>query len=77
MKLIIGNKNYSSWSLRGWLAMKQSGLHFDELTVPIMGEEWDSLKQDMGLIEPWFVCKEGWRDPVYFYCACINISVGI
>ena len=25
MKLIIGNKNYSSWSLRGWLAAKQSG----------------------------------------------------
>ena len=28
MKLIIGNKNYSSWSLRGWLAAKQSGLQF-------------------------------------------------
>ena len=28
MKLIIGNKNYSSWSLRGWLAAKQSGLAF-------------------------------------------------
>jgi glutathione S-transferase len=52
MKLIIGNKNYSSWSLRGWLAVKQSGLHFDELTVPIMGEEWDRLKQDMGEVQP-------------------------
>jgi hypothetical protein len=31
MKLIIGNKAYSSWSLRGWLAAKQSGLHFDEI----------------------------------------------
>ena len=28
MKIIIGNKNYSSWSLRGLLAVKQSGLHF-------------------------------------------------
>lgn len=44
MKLIIGNKNYSSWSLRGWLACKQSGLHFDEITVPLFGEEWDQTK---------------------------------
>ncbi len=41
MKLIIGNKNYSSWSLRGWLACKQSGLHFEEITVPLYGDEWD------------------------------------
>ena len=52
MKLIIGNKNYSSWSLRGWLAVKQSGLHFDELTVPLLGEEWDKIKQDMGEVQP-------------------------
>ena len=52
MKLIIGNKNYSSWSLRGWLAAKQSGLSFEELTVPIMGEEWDRIKQDMGEVQP-------------------------
>ena len=31
--LIIGNKNYSSWSLRGWLAVKQAGLPFDEVLV--------------------------------------------
>lgn len=29
-KLYLGNKNYSSWSMRGWLAMKQSGAEFDE-----------------------------------------------
>ena len=46
MKLIIGNKNYSSWSLRGWLACKQSGLAFEELTVPMFGEEWDQQKRD-------------------------------
>jgi glutathione S-transferase len=33
MKLVIGNKNYSSWSLRPWLAMKQIGLSFDEIMV--------------------------------------------
>ena len=45
MKLIIGNKNYSSWSLRGWLAAKQSGLAFEEVTVPLYGEEWPQLRQ--------------------------------
>jgi glutathione S-transferase len=48
MKLIIGNKNYSSWSLRGWLAAKQSGFAFEEITVPMFGEEW-SRAQDEGL----------------------------
>ena len=52
MKLIIGNKNYSSWSLRGWLAAKQSGLSFEELTVPLMGEGWDETKRGMGEIQP-------------------------
>ena len=52
MKLIIGNKNYSSWSMRGWLAAKQSGLHFDELTVPIMGDGWAETKRDMGEMAP-------------------------
>jgi len=52
MKLIIGNKNYSSWSLRGWLACKQSGLHFEELTVNIGGEEWELAKRQSGEIMP-------------------------
>ena len=41
LKLIIGNKAYSSWSLRGWLAVKQSGLPFEEITVPMFDEEWE------------------------------------
>lgn len=45
MKLVIGNKNYSSWSLRGWLACKQSGLHFEEITVPLFGEDWDQARK--------------------------------
>lgn len=52
MKLIIGNKNYSSWSMRGWLAAKQSGLSFEEITVPILGEHWDQQKQEMGDVQP-------------------------
>ena len=45
MKLIIGNRNYSSWSLRGWLAAKQSGIHFEALTVHIDGDDWQATKK--------------------------------
>jgi len=37
MLLVIGNKNYSSWSLRPWLAMKVLGLAFDEVRIPLYG----------------------------------------
>src|SRR5436305_1183718 len=33
LTLYIGNKNYSSWSMRPWLAMKQAGLPFTERMV--------------------------------------------
>ena len=36
--LYIGNKNYSSWSLRGWLAAKLSGAPFREVHVPLVGK---------------------------------------
>ena len=45
MKLVIGNKAYSSWSLRGWLACKQSGLPFDEVVVPLYDAEWEKRRQ--------------------------------
>ncbi|HEU0044572.1 glutathione S-transferase family protein [Sphingomonas sp.] len=45
MKLIIGNKAYSSWSLRGWLACKQSGLPFEEVVVPMYDADWDQRRQ--------------------------------
>ena len=34
MKLVIGNKNYSSWSLRPWIAMKAVGIPFEEILIP-------------------------------------------
>ncbi len=45
MKLIIGNKAYSSWSLRGWLACKQSGIPFEEVVVPLYDAEWDRRRE--------------------------------
>ena len=35
MLLVIGNKNYSSWSLRPWLAMKVLGLQFEEQRIAL------------------------------------------
>jgi glutathione S-transferase len=35
LTLLIGNKNYSSWSLRPWLALRQAGLAFREELVPL------------------------------------------
>ncbi len=42
MKLVIGNKTYSSWSLRAWLAAKLSGLPFEEVLVPLDTPEFAS-----------------------------------
>jgi glutathione S-transferase len=35
LTLVIGNKNYSSWSLRPWIAMKVAGIAFDEVVIPL------------------------------------------
>jgi glutathione S-transferase len=35
--IFIGNKTYSSWSLRGWLALKLSGAPFEEVVLPLNG----------------------------------------
>ncbi|MBB5685165.1 glutathione S-transferase family protein [Sphingobium boeckii] len=45
LKLFIGNKAYSSWSLRGWLAVRQSGLPFEENVVPLYDQDWDHRRE--------------------------------
>jgi len=35
LTLVIGNKNYSSWSLRPWLVLKQAGISFNEILIAI------------------------------------------
>lgn len=39
LTLVIGNKNYSSWSLRPWLALKQAGQAFDEVLIVLRRPE--------------------------------------
>src|SRR5678815_5070053 len=45
MKLIIGNRAYSSWSMRGWLALKHAGFEFEELVVPLFDESWEKQRE--------------------------------
>jgi glutathione S-transferase len=34
-RLVIGNRRYSSWSLRGWLAVRLAGLEVEEVVIPL------------------------------------------
>ena len=40
LALVIGNKNYSSWSLRPWLAMKAAGIAFDETLISLDAKDF-------------------------------------
>jgi glutathione S-transferase len=53
LKLYIGNKNYSSWSMRPWVAMTQAGIAFEEVCVRLDSFSPDSqFKQRMAGINP-------------------------
>lgn len=54
--LVIGNKNYSSWSLRAWLMLKHAGVEFDELRIPLYVE---------GYKEKLLACSPASKVPVY------------
>ncbi|MCH8529764.1 MAG: glutathione S-transferase family protein [Saccharospirillum sp.] len=43
LTLIIGNKNYSSWSLRAWLLLRAFGVHFKEIRIPLDSPETPEL----------------------------------
>ena len=51
--LYIGNKNYSSWSMRPWVLMKQTGIAFDEVKVRFDSFEAESeFKRKIGPLNP-------------------------
>ncbi|MFP5418596.1 MAG: glutathione S-transferase family protein [Gammaproteobacteria bacterium] len=41
--LVIGNKNYSSWSLRPWLMLRQTGIPFEEVRISLRPEAATAL----------------------------------
>ena len=53
MKLYIANKNYSSWSMRPWVMLKQVGIEFEEVMVRFDGFDAQStFKQSLKDINP-------------------------
>ena len=46
--LVLGQKNYSSWSMRAWLLLKSLGVPFDEITVPLYREDSRSAVRALG-----------------------------
>ncbi|WP_114971950.1 glutathione S-transferase family protein [Rhodoferax ferrireducens] len=53
LKLYIGNKNYSSWSMRPWVLLKQAGIPFDEVKVRFDSFDADStFKQTLSALTP-------------------------
>ena len=53
LTLYIGNKNYSSWSMRPWVLLKQAGIAFDEVMVRFDAFSADSqFKKRLGSISP-------------------------
>jgi glutathione S-transferase len=44
LKLIIGNKNYSSWSMRPWLALKANQIAFEEIFIPLYTGDTDKKR---------------------------------
>jgi glutathione S-transferase len=53
LKLIIGNKNYSSWSMRAWVLLKQADIPFEEVVVRFDAFDTDSsFKKTVGTLTP-------------------------
>jgi glutathione S-transferase len=53
MQLVIGNKNYSSWSMRPWVLLKQAGIAFDEVKIRFDAFTPDSkFKAELARISP-------------------------
>jgi len=44
LTLVIGNKNYSSWSMRPWLALKACNIAFDEVIIPLYTGDADKRR---------------------------------
>ena len=44
LTLVIGNKNYSSWSMRPWMALKGAGIAFDEIVIPLYTGDADKQR---------------------------------
>ena len=53
LKLFVGNKNYSSWSMRPWVLLRQAGIPFEEVMVRFDSFDIDStFKKKLRAVNP-------------------------
>ena len=52
MQLVIGNKNYSSWSMRPWVLLRQLGLDFEEVALRFDFAEGSAFRQAVARVSP-------------------------
>jgi glutathione S-transferase len=78
-RLFIGNRRYSSWSMRGWLAVRLAGLDVEETVIPLAGGNTPGVKavSPSGLVP--YLEHDGHRIwetlAICEYCAEINPSL--
>lgn len=58
LTLVIGNKNYSSWSMRAWVLLAQLGIAFEERKLRFDSDEWDA---GIGRLSPSGLVPVLWR----------------
>jgi glutathione S-transferase len=59
LTLYIGNKNYSSWSMRPWVLLKQAGIEFEEVKI-----RFDSFENDSGFKQRVLAVNPAGRVPI-------------
>lgn len=52
LQLVIGNKNYSSWSMRPWVLMRELGIAFDEVALRFDFSEGSAFRQAVARVSP-------------------------
>ena len=52
LQLVIGNKNYSSWSMRPWVLMRQLGIEFEEVALRFDFSEGSAFRQTVARVSP-------------------------
>ena len=61
LTLVIANKNYSSWSLRAWLVMRELGIAFTERMVKFDSEDW---RRNIDALSPTGLVPVLWEGPI-------------
>jgi len=47
MRLVIGNKNYSSWSLRPWILLRHARISFEEVRIPLFATDGEQMLDEL------------------------------